>query len=188
MWSWGSSRPNLQRLTGSKDTNRHLLSHSTLASSNASKNFSLSSLKIPQQVEMPANSKFLEERYREERLSRIFCLYFCCRHTPSCSSNALKGTEAVYVHEHNIQPEPSLCRTYQVGLISRLTTTMPFQSAPSITRVSLCLPAKHSVVPVVPVVAWFVEVLITHSYHLRKAVMRPRSPFCASVSLSQTQW
>ena len=115
----------------------------------------------------------------------IFGLYFCCRHTPGCSSNALKGTEAVYVHKHNVQTEPSLCRTYQAGLISRLTTTMLFQSAPSASRVILCLPAKHSVVPVV---AWFVEMLITHSSHLGKAAVRLRLPFYASVSLPQTQW
>lgn len=78
----------------------------------------------------------------------IFCLYFCCRCTSGCT-NASTRLEAVYVHEHNIQPEPSLCRTYQVGLVSRLTTATLFQSALSTNRISLCLPAKHSVVPVV---------------------------------------
>lgn len=170
-----------------KDTSRYLLSRSALTG--------LLHLQMPQKTLVSGAWKYqdtlkclqIQRFWKRDTGKRdfppIFCLYFCCRHTPDCSSNAWKGTEAVYVHEHNVQPEPSLCRTYQDGLISRLTTTMLFQSAPSTTRISLCLPAKHSVVPVV---AWFVEVLITHSYHLGKVVMWPRSPSCASVSLSQT--
>lgn len=119
---------------------------------------------------------FFEERYRGERdFLPILWFYFCCRHTLCCCFCSLKGTEAVNIPEHKVQPEPSLWRTFQVGL-SRLTTTVLFQYVPSTARISLCLPTKHSVVPLV---AWFVE--LTHSYHSGKAVMLPRSPFCASV-------
>lgn len=128
-------------LQASKDTNRYLLSHSVLTG--------LVHLQMPLKTLVSGAWKYqnrlkclqIQHFWKRDRGKRDFppIFYFCCRHTQGCSSNALKGTEAVYVHEHNVQPEPCLCRTYQVGLISRLTTTMLFQSAPSTSIISLCL-------------------------------------------------
>lgn len=105
-------------------------------------------LKTPQQVEILQIQHFFGERYREERLCTSFVFLFLLQAYTGLLFKALKGTEALATPEHLVQPEPSLWRTFQVGL-SRLTTTGLSQSVPSTARISLCMPAEHSGVPLV---------------------------------------